>query len=53
MPVQFFVLPLYVGHIELRLSEITERLVDLCISNSPVVTLMSLSVLIICRLKNG
>jgi len=36
-------LPRYVGNVEFGLSESTELSADLCVFNSPVVTLMALS----------
>jgi hypothetical protein len=44
-----FVLPRYVGSVEFGLSGSTERLAGLCICISPVVTLMALSGVLICR----
>jgi hypothetical protein len=46
MMVHFLVLPRFLGNVELDLTEIIERLTDLCIFNSPVVTLTALSVLL-------
>jgi len=44
-----FILPHFVCNVEFGLSESTELLVDPCILYSPVVPLMALSGLLICR----